>query len=136
MCLFANASSSVLIQVLLKLYVLSSNEIFEVMNSFKILSFVWAETSKLFVTSNRDFNLIDIASLASSFFIAKLYIAPRNVEEAPIGMAGMASGPMKIDDMICMKQFLRFAIPNVWHLSSRIFILAHFVQAEKRLTSG
>lgn len=136
MCLFAIESSSASIQVLLKLYVLSSNEICEVMNSFKILSFVWAEISKLFVTFNKDFNFVDKASLASSFFIVKLNILPKYVKESPIGMAGMASRPMKMDGMICVKQFLRLAIPNVWHLSSRIFISAHFVQAKKRLTSG
>ena len=84
MCLFATESSSASIQVLLKLYVLSSNEICEVMNSFKILSFVWAEISKLFVTFNKDFNFVDKASLASSFFIVKLNILPKYVKESPI----------------------------------------------------
>ena len=59
MCLFAIASRSVSIQVLLKLYVLSSNEICEVINSFKILSFIWVDTTRLFVMSNKDFNFID-----------------------------------------------------------------------------
>ena len=102
MCWFAIKSSSVSIQVLLKLYVLSSNEIWEVMNSFKILSFVWTETSRLFVTSNNDFNFVDSASLASSFFIVKLNVLPKYVKDAPIGIAGMASRPMKIDGMICV----------------------------------
>ena len=73
MCLFANASSSVSIQVLLKLYVLSSKEICEVINSFKILCVVWAETSRLFVTFNKDFNFID-----NAFF--GLFVFHREIE--------------------------------------------------------